>query len=70
MNCFTVRHKNKTENDLNNVKEGAVKDAFQTLMLRRGAESKIRTPKGKNVKRLESRKTTSSQKKMDYWVRN
>ena len=70
MNCFTVKHDIRTEIDHTNIKKGAVKDAFEMLMLHRGADSKIRTPKGKNVKRLYVKKTTSSQKKLDSWLRN
>jgi len=70
LNCVDVKDTKKTVSDQKCIREGLVRNAFELLMLQKGDNTKSRTPKGKNVKRLENGKTTSSQKKIDKWVRN
>ena len=69
LNCFNVKDTKKTVSDQNCIREGLVRNAFELLMLQKGDNTKSRTPKRKNVKRLEHGKTTSSQKKIDKWVK-
>ena len=58
------------ENDLNCIREGSVKNAFELLMTRRrnGVDTLSKTPRRKYVKRLESGKTTPKQKRIEDWV--
>ena len=70
-NCDVISQ-NKTkisELDLSCINKGSVKDAFALLMLRKGVDLTPKTPRRKNVKRLDKEKTTSDQKRIDAWVR-
>ena len=69
LDCFNVTDIKKTVSDQKCIKEGLVRNAFELLMLQKGDNNKSKTPKGKSVKRLENKKTTSSQKRIDDWVR-
>ena len=70
VNCLTYKNDKNIEFDQKCIKKGIVKNAFDLLMLKKGAEQKCKTPRKKSVKRLESRKTTpSQQKRIDKWVR-
>ena len=70
-NCDVISQ-NKTkisELDLSCINKGSVKDAFALLMLRKGVDLTPKTPRRKNVKRLDKEKTTSDQKRIDAWMR-
>lgn len=69
MNCLESNSELLKKSDTNCIKEGSVKNAFELLMLQNGTDCKARTPKGKSIKRLDQRKTTSSQKKISTWVK-
>ena len=54
--------------DLSCIKSGSVKNAFDLLMLNKVGDTPSKTPRKKNLKRLEKRQITSRQKKLDNWV--
>ena len=54
--------------DLGCIKSGSVKNAFDLLMLNKGGDTPSKTPRKKNLKRLDKRQITSGQKKLDNWV--
>ena len=58
------------ENDLNCIREGSVKNAFELLMTKgqKGVDTLTKNPRRKYVKRLESGKTTPKQKRIEDWV--
>ena len=53
------------ENDLNCIREGSVKNAFELLMTKgqKGVDTLTKPPRRKYVKRLESGKTTPKTEK-------
>ena len=57
-----------SEKDLSCIKSGSVKNAFELLMLNKGGDTPSKTPRKKNLKRLDKRQITSGQKKLDNWV--
>ena len=63
-----INHEKISEKDLNCIKSGSVKNAFDLLMLNKGGDTPSKTPRKKCVKRLEKRQITSGQKKLDNWV--
>ena len=75
VNCVNVCQDNLKnllcENDesLKSIKPGSVRSAFELLMSRKGADLTPRTPRKKNLKRLNFSKSTSGQKRLDEWVR-
>ena len=75
VNCVNVCQNNTKnllcENDesLKSIKPGSVRSAFEILMSRKGADLTPRTPRKKNLKRLNFSKSTSGQKRLDEWVR-
>ena len=69
LDCFDIHDKDKTSSTGKCVGESLVRNAFDLMMSQRGSNTKCKTPKGKNLKRLEPRKPTSNKKKIDQWAR-
>ena len=71
--CVKVSH-NLCKNDdmsLNCIKKGLVRDAYDLLMTQKGdgTPTPIKTPRRRNIKRLDKKKIASDQKKISEWVR-
>ena len=69
LKCFNIHDENKTNSKVKCMGDSLVKNAFDLMMSQKGSNKKCKTPKGKSLKRLEPRKPTSNQKKIDLWAK-